>query len=29
VTSLYGVEPRIDFVEVAQLVDNSDASQRE
>jgi pimeloyl-ACP methyl ester carboxylesterase len=29
VTSLYGVEPRIDFVEVAQLVDNTDASQRE
>jgi heme-degrading monooxygenase HmoA len=26
VTGLYGVEPTIDFVEVAQLVDNSGAS---
>ena len=25
VTGLYGVEPTIDFVEIAQLVDNSDA----
>jgi hypothetical protein len=26
VTGLYGVEPTIDFVEIAQLVDNSGAS---
>lgn len=26
VTSLYGVEPAVDFVEIAQLVDNSGAS---
>ena len=26
VTDLYGVEPTIDFVEIAQLVDNSGAS---
>jgi hypothetical protein len=25
VTGLYGVEPTVDFVEIAQLVDNSDA----
>jgi hypothetical protein len=29
VTGLYGVEPTIDFVEIAQLVDNSGASQQE
>lgn len=29
VTGLYGVEPTIDFVEIAQLVDNSAASQQE
>ena len=29
VTGLYGVEPTIDFVEVAQLVDNSGASHQE
>ena len=28
VTGLYGVEPTIDFVEIAQLVDNSDASHQ-
>jgi heme-degrading monooxygenase HmoA len=27
VTGLYGVEPTIDFVEIAQLVDNSGASR--
>jgi len=27
VTGLYGVEPTIDFVEIAQLVDNAHASQ--
>lgn len=27
VTGLYGVEPTIDFVEIAQLVDNSGVSQ--
>ena len=27
VTGLYGVEPTIDFVEIAQLVDNARASQ--
>ena len=26
VSGLYGVEPTIDFLEIAQLVDNSDAS---
>jgi hypothetical protein len=29
VTGLYGVEPTIDFVEIAQLVDNSGASRQE
>ncbi|HEX4437238.1 MAG TPA: hypothetical protein VH061_10635 [Solirubrobacteraceae bacterium] len=29
VTGLYGVEPTIDFVEVAQLVDNAGPAQRE
>jgi heme-degrading monooxygenase HmoA len=29
VTGLYGVEPTIDFVEVAQLVDNSGASHQQ
>jgi heme-degrading monooxygenase HmoA len=29
VTGLYGVEPTIDFVEIAQLVDNSGVSQPE
>jgi hypothetical protein len=29
VTGLYGVEPTIDFVEIAQLVDNSGAPQLE
>jgi hypothetical protein len=29
VTGLYGVEPTIDFVEVAQLVDNSGASNQD
>lgn len=28
VTTLYGVEPTIDFVEIAQLVDNSAASHQ-
>jgi heme-degrading monooxygenase HmoA len=28
VTGLYGVEPAIDFVEIAQLVDNSGASHQ-
>ena len=28
VTSLYGVEPRIDFVEIAELVENSGASRK-
>ena len=28
VTGLYGVAPTIDFVEIAQLVDNSGASQQ-
>jgi hypothetical protein len=28
VTGLYGVEPTIDFVEIAQLVDNSSASHQ-
>ncbi len=28
VTGLYGVEPTIDFVAIAQLVDNSDASHQ-
>jgi hypothetical protein len=28
VTSLYGAEPTIDFVEIAQLVDNSGASRQ-
>jgi hypothetical protein len=28
VTGLYGVEPTIDFIEIAQLVDNSDASHQ-
>lgn len=28
VTSLYGVEPAVDFVEIAQLVDNSGASHQ-
>ena len=28
VTGLYGVEPTIDFVEIAQLVDNSGASHQ-
>jgi hypothetical protein len=28
VAGLYGVEPTIDFVEIAQLVDNSDASDQ-
>ncbi len=28
VTGLYGVEPTIDFMEVAQMVDNSSASHR-
>jgi heme-degrading monooxygenase HmoA len=29
VTGLYGVEPTIEFVEIAQLVDNSGASPRD
>ena len=29
VTGLYGVEPTIDFVEIAQLVDNSGAPRQE
>lgn len=29
VTGLYGVEPTIDFLEIAQLVDNAGASNRE
>ena len=29
VTGLYGVEPTIDFLEIAQLVDNSGASHHE
>jgi hypothetical protein len=29
VTGLYGVEPTIDFVEIAQLVDNSGAAHQE
>ena len=29
VTGLYGVEPAIDFVEIAQLVDNSGATGQE
>jgi hypothetical protein len=29
VTGLYGVEPTIDFVEIAQLVDNSCASRQQ
>lgn len=29
VTGLYGVEPTIDFVEIAQLVDNSAAPHQE
>jgi len=29
VTGLYGVEPTIDFVEIAQLVDNTGASHHE
>ena len=29
VTGLYGVAPTIDFVEIAQLVDNSGPSQQE
>jgi hypothetical protein len=29
VTGLYGVEPTIDFVEIAQLVDNSRASNHQ
>jgi hypothetical protein len=29
VTGLYGVEPTIDFVEIAQLVDNSAAPRQE
>ena len=29
VTGLYGVEPTIEFVEIAQLVDNSGASREE
>lgn len=29
VTGLYGVEPTIDFVEIAQLVDNSGPSPQE
>lgn len=29
VTGLYGVEPTIDFVEIAQMVDNSGTSHRE
>ena len=28
VTGLYGVEPTIDFIEIAQLVDNSDTSHQ-
>jgi hypothetical protein len=28
VTGRYGVEPTIDFVEIAQLVDNSDPSHQ-
>jgi heme-degrading monooxygenase HmoA len=28
VTGLYGVEPEIDFLEIAQVVDNSEASSR-
>jgi hypothetical protein len=28
VTGLYGAEPTIDFVEIAQLVDNSDAAHQ-
>ena len=28
VTGLYGVEPTIDFVEIAQLVDNSGSPSR-
>jgi hypothetical protein len=29
VTRLYGVEPTVDFVEIAQLVDNSGRSRQE
>ena len=29
VSGLYGVEPTIDFVDIAQLVDNSGASQQD
>jgi hypothetical protein len=29
VTGLYGVEPTIDFVEIAQLVDNSATSRQD
>jgi hypothetical protein len=29
ITGLYGVEPTIDFVEVAQMVDNSGTSRQE
>jgi hypothetical protein len=29
VTSLYGVEPAIDFLEIAELVDNSGSSHKE
>jgi heme-degrading monooxygenase HmoA len=29
VTDLYGVEPTIEFVDIAQLVDNSGASQEQ
>jgi Antibiotic biosynthesis monooxygenase len=29
VTGLYGVEPSVDFVDIAQLVDNAAASQQE
>jgi hypothetical protein len=29
VTGLYGVEPTIDFVEIAELVDNAGASNQE
>jgi heme-degrading monooxygenase HmoA len=29
VTGLYGVEPTIDFVEIAQLVDNAGAAHQE
>jgi hypothetical protein len=28
VTGLYGVEPTIDFAEIAQMVDNSGTAQR-